>query len=93
VAVLTCPEMDGPALRQLSWELEDTHADLIVPPALIDVAGPRIVIRPAFGLLLLHVEEPELRGGRRVARQLADCVIGLVAVALLTPVMAMIAAA
>ncbi|WP_432496261.1 nucleoside-diphosphate sugar epimerase/dehydratase, partial [Kineococcus gypseus] len=46
VATLSCPELDGPVLRALAWQLEDTRADLVVAPALTDVAGPRVVIRP-----------------------------------------------
>ena len=72
VAVLPCPEMDGPALRMLSWSLAKSGIDLLVAPALIDVAGPRIAIRPVCGLPLLHVDEPQLAGGRRVAKALLD---------------------
>ena len=72
VAVLPCPEMDGPALRMLSWSLAKSGTDLLVAPALIDVAGPRIAIRPVCGLPLLHVDEPQLAGGRRVAKALLD---------------------
>jgi exopolysaccharide biosynthesis polyprenyl glycosylphosphotransferase len=93
VAVLGCQEMDGPALRRLGWDLEDTHADLVVAPVLMDVAGPRIAIRPACGLPLLHVEEPEFRGMRRVVKRLADACITAGALLLLSPVLAVIALA
>jgi exopolysaccharide biosynthesis polyprenyl glycosylphosphotransferase len=72
VATLTSPELDGPALRRLGWELEDTRADLIVAPALTDVVGPRVVIRPVSGLPLLHVDRPELRGIRHAGKTLFD---------------------
>jgi exopolysaccharide biosynthesis polyprenyl glycosylphosphotransferase len=93
VAVLACPEMDGRALRGLGWELEGTHADLIVAPALIDVAGPRIAIRLACGLPLLHVEEPEFTGGRRVAKGLFDWIVAAVALVVLAPLLLGIAVA
>lgn len=93
VAVLSCQEMDGHALRRLGWELEGSHVDLVVAPALIDVAGPRISIRPAAGLPLLHVEKPELTGGRRVAKGFVDWLCTAVAVLVLSPILMAIAVA
>jgi exopolysaccharide biosynthesis polyprenyl glycosylphosphotransferase len=93
VAVLPCPEMDGPALRMLSWSLARSGTDLLVASALIDVAGPRIAIRPVCGLPLLHVDEPQLAGGRRVAKALLDRLVALVALILLAPLLIAIALA
>lgn len=93
VAVLTSPEMDGAALRRLSWELERSGTELYVAPALIDVAGPRIAIRPVDGLPLLHVDHPELTGGRRLAKGLFDRFVAAVAIVLLSPLMLLVAAA
>ncbi len=72
VAVLACPEFDGDALRRLAWQLEKDDVDLVVAPALTDVAGPRTTIRPVDGLPLLHVEHPDLSGGRRLVKALFD---------------------
>ncbi len=84
VAVLACPEMDGLALRRLAWQLEKTHTDLVVAPALMEVAGPRTTIRPVAGLPLLHVEHPELVGMRQVVKNLFDrFVAGVLLIALL----------
>lgn len=87
VAVLPCPELDGPALRVLAWNLARSGIDLLVAPALIDVAGPRIAIRPVCGLPLLHVDEPQLAGGRRVAKALLDRIAALVALIVLAPLL------
>lgn len=87
VAVLTCPEMDGPGLSRLAWGLARWGVDLLVAPALIDVAGPRITIRPVAGLPLLHVDEPQLVGGRRVAKACLDRVTAAAALVLLSPVL------
>ncbi len=38
VAVLACPEMIGPKLRELAWALEKTGTDLCVAPALLESA-------------------------------------------------------
>ena len=93
VTVLSCPEMDGPALRRLAWELEGTRTNLLVAPALMDVAGPRIAIRPVCGLPLLHVEEPEFAGGRRMVKSVTDRLVAATAVVVLLPLLAIVAAA
>jgi exopolysaccharide biosynthesis polyprenyl glycosylphosphotransferase len=93
VAVLACPEMDGRRLRELAWELEKTGTDLCVAPALLDVAGPRTTIRPVAGLPLLHVDHPELAGGRQVAKTVFDKAIAASALILLAPLLAGIALA
>ena len=68
VAVLACPEMNGIRLRELAWDLEKTGTDMCVAAALLDVAGPRTTIRPVAGLPLLHVDHPELAGGKQVLK-------------------------
>jgi exopolysaccharide biosynthesis polyprenyl glycosylphosphotransferase len=93
VAVLSCPEMDGARLRELAWELEKTGTDLCVAPALLDVAGPRTTIRPVAGLPLLHVDHPELAGGRQVVKAAFDKVTALLALILLAPVLLAVALA
>jgi exopolysaccharide biosynthesis polyprenyl glycosylphosphotransferase len=93
VAVLTCPEMDGMRLRELAWQLEKTGTDLCVAPALLDVAGPRTTIRPVAGLPLLHVDHPELTGGRQVIKGVFDRAAALVALIALAPLFVAIALA
>ncbi|WP_345711068.1 sugar transferase, partial [Kineococcus glutinatus] len=87
VAVTSCPELDGPALRRLGWELESTRADLVVAPALTEVIGPRVAIRPVCGLPLLHVERPELEGIRRLAKSTVDRIAAFGALAVFSPVL------
>jgi exopolysaccharide biosynthesis polyprenyl glycosylphosphotransferase len=93
VAVLACPEMDGRRLRALAWELEKTGTDLCVAPALLDVAGPRTTIRPVAGLPLLHVDHPELAGGKQVVKGVFDKVIAASALIVLAPLLVAIAVA
>jgi exopolysaccharide biosynthesis polyprenyl glycosylphosphotransferase len=93
VAVLACPELDGTALRRLAWRLERTHTDLVVAPALMEVAGPRTTIRPVAGLPLLHVEHPELVGARRLVKNLFDRLVAGVVIVLLSPLLAALAVA
>ncbi len=91
VAVLACPELCGAPLRQLAWTLEKTSTELYLAPALLDVAGPRTTIRPMAGLPLLHVEHPELGGGKRLIKGLFDRLVAAVAMVLLGPLLALIA--
>ncbi|MEU0570651.1 sugar transferase [Nonomuraea sp. NPDC005983] len=87
VAVLACPEMDGLALRRLAWRLERTQTELVVAPALMEVAGPRTTIRPAAGLPLLHVEHPELTGARQLVKNVFDRVVAAGLLVLLAPLL------
>jgi exopolysaccharide biosynthesis polyprenyl glycosylphosphotransferase len=91
VAVLACPEMDGGRLRELAWELEKTGTDLFVAPTLLDVAGPRMTIRPVAGLPLLHVDHPELAGVKRAIKSVFDKTCAASALIMLAPVFAFIA--
>jgi exopolysaccharide biosynthesis polyprenyl glycosylphosphotransferase len=93
VAVLACPEMNGIRLRELAWDLEKTGTDICVAPALLDVAGPRTTIRPVAGLPLLHVDHPELDGGKKVIKEAFDKALALTGVILLAPLFAVIALA
>ncbi|GGS83045.1 exopolysaccharide biosynthesis polyprenyl glycosylphosphotransferase [Planobispora rosea] len=88
VAILACPELDGIALRRLAWELEADRVDLFVAPALMDVAGPRVSIRPVAGMPLLHVEHPEFSGTRHWVKSLFDrCGAGLALLLLALPML------
>lgn len=93
VAVASGPGMSSQVLRRLSWDLEGSGVDLVVVPALTDVAGPRINIRPVAGLPLLHVDEPELTGPRQAVKAVLEWLIATVAFVLsLAPLMVLAAA-
>jgi exopolysaccharide biosynthesis polyprenyl glycosylphosphotransferase len=89
--VLSCPELDGAALRRLAWRLERDEVDLVVASALVDVAGARTTIRPFDGLPMLHVEHPRLHGGSRLVKELVDRVGALLLLILLGPVLLSVA--
>lgn len=93
VAVLACPEMDGQALRRLAWRLERTRTELVVAPALMDVAGPRTMIRPIAGMPLLHVDHPELAGVRQLVKNVFDRLVAAALLVLLAPALAGLAVA
>jgi exopolysaccharide biosynthesis polyprenyl glycosylphosphotransferase len=87
VAVATDPELAGQSLRRLSWALEQRGIELIVSPGIIEVAGPRISVRPVAGLSLLHLERPSVSGGPHLMKAVFDRVVALGIVAVLAPVL------
>jgi exopolysaccharide biosynthesis polyprenyl glycosylphosphotransferase len=78
-------------LKQLSWKLEDLGVSLIVAPAVTDIAGPRISIRPIAGLPLLHVETPRFSIGGRVYKAVFDRCFALLTLLLLAPMLLVVA--
>jgi exopolysaccharide biosynthesis polyprenyl glycosylphosphotransferase len=91
VMVLSCPELDGPMLRRLAWDLERDDIDLIVSSSLVDTAGDRITVRPVDGLPMMHIEHPRLSGGRRLIKSVFDLAVAALLLLLLTPVFLAIA--
>ncbi|MGH3366791.1 MAG: sugar transferase, partial [Nocardioidaceae bacterium] len=93
VAITVCPEMTQPRLREISWLLEGTGVQLIVEPRFTDIAGPRITIAPVGGLPLLHVDEPEFTGWRRIVKDGIDRTVAALGLIALSPVLVLIAIA
>jgi len=93
LAVVDIGAMPGCTLQGLAWQLESSGVQLIVAPAVTDIAGPRIRIRPVAGLPLLHVEEPRLEGITRWTKHTIDrSLAGIVLVCLFpfVPVVALL---
>jgi exopolysaccharide biosynthesis polyprenyl glycosylphosphotransferase len=90
VAVSSDPDLSGAALRRLAWSLEERDVDLVVASGLIEVAGPRLSIRPAAGMPLLHVERPVMSGFRRLVRAVADKLLTLAVVVISLPVLVVV---
>jgi exopolysaccharide biosynthesis polyprenyl glycosylphosphotransferase len=89
VAVASVGERRGDALRRLAWSLEGKDVDLLVAPALTDVAGPRLTVRPIEAVPLLEIDEPSFDGPKRVLKAVFDAVLAGVGFAvLLLPMLA-----
>jgi exopolysaccharide biosynthesis polyprenyl glycosylphosphotransferase len=93
VAVTSASETAAHYLRRLSWQLEGTGLELLVAPGLVEVAGPRLHLRPFEGLPLLSVEQPCLEGWRRVVKGGLDRIVAAAALLLLAPVLLALALA
>lgn len=74
VAVTATERLDGRGIRDLSWELEKLDIDLLVAPGVVDIAGPRLQMRPVAGLPLIHVEKPQYHGAKRFQKRFFDVV-------------------
>lgn len=93
VAVLGSGDLGPEQLRRLAWDLEPSGADLLVAPSLVEVAGPRLSIRPVSGLPLLHVEQPQFTGARRLVKMSFDRTLAALAVLFLSPLLLLVALA
>ncbi len=91
VAISQASTITGEVVRRLSWRLEGPSIELLVAPTLGDVTGPRLNIRPAAGLPLMHLEEPRLTGPQAVLKRATDVIISGVGLILVAPLMAVIA--
>jgi exopolysaccharide biosynthesis polyprenyl glycosylphosphotransferase len=91
VAVAGSNALPRGTLRELSWSMEGTDLDLLVVPAMTDVTGPRIQMRPVDGLPLLQIERPQFRGRRRLTKALMDRAGALFLLIVFMPVMVGIA--
>jgi exopolysaccharide biosynthesis polyprenyl glycosylphosphotransferase len=80
-------------LRELSWALEGAGVELLVHPGLIEVAGPRMHIRPYVGLPLLYVEQPNFTGWRRLVKRGMDLILTTLGVLVISPLLGLVALA
>jgi exopolysaccharide biosynthesis polyprenyl glycosylphosphotransferase len=74
VAVTATEELGHDGIRKLVWDLEPYDVDLVVSPGVVDIAGPRLLMRPVAGLPLIHVEKPTYRGSKRLGKAAFDAV-------------------
>jgi exopolysaccharide biosynthesis polyprenyl glycosylphosphotransferase len=81
------------SLRSLAWKLHGTGIQLLMAPDMAEIAGPRIVSRPAGGLPMLLVEEPRTGGPAQFLKALTERGAAALALLVLSPVLAAIAVA
>jgi exopolysaccharide biosynthesis polyprenyl glycosylphosphotransferase len=78
-------------LRKLGWALEETSIDLIVAPAVTEIAGPRLKVSNVEGLPLLHLEQPVFSGVSRVTKRLLDLVLSVFSLIVISPFLLIVA--
>ena len=87
LAVVASDSTPDDVVRQLAWRLEGRNIDLLIAPAILDVAGPRLSVRPASGLPLLHLDEVALSKSQRFAKRVFDLAGSILLIILLSPVL------
>lgn len=87
VAVTQTPTITPEVIRRLSWRLEGPNVDLLVASTLTDITGPRLSVRPAAGLPLLHLEEPRLAGPQAIVKRGFDLVVSVLLLVILSPLL------
>lgn len=92
VAISSGSSLAPAIVRRLGWELQARGIQMIMAPALTDVAGPRIHTQPIAGLPLIHVSTPELKGIKRFAKRFCDIVFAGLGLMVLAPFLLIIAA-
>lgn len=93
VAITSTDELPPQKVKQISWSLEAGQHHLVLAPSIIDVAGPRIHMRPVAGLPLIHVETPHFSRGQRLVKRAMDLLIASVGVLAISPVLLLLAIA
>ncbi|MFF2107437.1 sugar transferase [Rhodococcus koreensis] len=92
VAVTATEHLGHEGMRDLAWALEPHHVDLVVAPGMMDVAGPRLSMRPVAGLPLIHVEKPQFHGSNKFAKTAFDLISASLVLVALAPLMLIVAA-
>jgi exopolysaccharide biosynthesis polyprenyl glycosylphosphotransferase len=93
VAVSNAEFLGTEGMRALAWQLEASQTDLVVSPGVVDVAAPRLQMRPLGGLPLLHVEKPQYEGAKKFGKLFVDLLGSAAALVILSPFMAVVAIA
>jgi len=93
VALTSAGELGPEGIRDLSWQLEKLGVDLVVSPGIVDVAGPRLTVRPVADLPLIHVDKPQYQGAKRFQKRAFDVCFALLALLAASPIMIVAAVA
>jgi len=93
VAITATESLHGRRIRDLSWDLEKLNIDLLVAPGVVDIAGPRLHMRPVAGLPLIHVEKPQYHGAQQFEKRLLDIIFSGAVLVFGLPLMLTIATA
>lgn len=93
VAITAGASFSPDSLRQLGWQLAARNIEMIMAPALTDVAGPRIHTRPVAGLPLVHVTTPKLDGLRGAIKRAFDIIGSAFLMVTLSPIFLAVALA
>lgn len=86
-------ELAGPALRRLTWALEERGIDLVIGPGLIEVTRPRLAVHRCGGLPLVSVRRPTPHRLTQLTKAAYDRILAVLLVVVFAPVLALTALA
>lgn len=86
VAVAACGAFGADAVRDLGWGLGAGETELMLAPALTNIAGPRIHTEPVAGLPLIHVAPPQYHAANRLLKRVFDMAGATILLILLLPI-------
>lgn len=84
LVITASPELTPQAIRRISWAV-DPSTQVILAPSIVDVAGPRMHLRPVNGLSLVEVEMPRFDGGALLMKRAIDIAIASLLCVILIP--------
>ena len=93
LAVTSAPTLTPDLVRRLGWRLEGLDVDLMVSPDFVDLGGPRVTISRTADMPIIHLDEPQLSGPKRVTKRTMDVVGSGVLLLVLSPILLGIALA
>ncbi|WP_442971335.1 sugar transferase [Rhodococcus sp. EPR-157] len=93
VAVTATEHLGTKGIRKMVWDLEKKNVDLVVAPGVVDVAGPRLVMRPVAGFPLIHVEKPQYNGATRFSKTAFDFLFATAVLLVIAPILLIAAVA
>lgn len=74
-------------LKQLTWDLDELGADLMISPNVVDVAGSRLTLRTVASLPFISVTEPQYEAALTWRKVVFDRLAGVVLVIATLPIL------
>ena len=94
LAVAAAERLGHERVRKLLWCLDPLRVDMIVVPGMMDIAGPRLKVRPIDNLPLFHIARPRHdSSSSRNAKRLFDVAFASVALLFAIPIFVAVAVA
>ncbi len=84
--------LNGKEMRRLAWELQDLAVNMIVVPAISEIASDRVTMRPVAGLPLVHVDPPRARDALRWSKRAFDILASGIGLLVVAPLLLVVAA-
>lgn len=87
VAVTATEQLGPEKMRELAWRLSEIGVSLLVSPGVFDVDQPRVRVRPAGSMPLIHLAEPQYEGASRLHKVLFDRIGALLLIIGFSPIL------